>query len=159
MRAKEAEQMKCLEFYEVWVDRVAAASQDGPDTPQCSTDSSISMPATARLEMQLQRLQQDLKPRQPAASGGTSTSSWQQGGSSSGAQMGMLQQDAAAGMTSDVAGASASTTSTAVDGEGGEGGEGVNLMARWYASITPEDLAYFKNMTPEGLAGELERGG
>jgi hypothetical protein len=152
LREKEAEQLKCLNFYEAWVkglssDADAAAAALLPDD---STDSSH-LPTTVRLQRRVQKLKQILQPQaqdtQPSAPG-------PQLPSSAAARQKVIPE-AFRSDSNGSAKAAGSDPSSAESQDSNTGGaEGPDeKMAAWFSAVTPEDLNYFRSMTPEDLAG------
>lgn len=145
LKAKEAEQLKCLEFYETWAGRLHATTAGQESlcpSAEDSTDSS-SLPVTARLEKQAQKLKQNLQPAQPSAGAAADT---------------MREAGSAGHISADPAAAASTMTwaSTVCDADAAAGSScshEVDMMARWMAAVQPEDMAYFKNMTTPELAG------
>jgi len=145
--------MKCLEFYDVWVKRIAAANSDPPDCPQDSNDST-NMPRPARLERQAKQLLRDLK-QQPEPQHDSHDSCLQAATTAT----------TATHTTSPHNSSSSSSAAAAVAGATSSGSRGSSAqqpeekMARWHSCITPEDLSYFSNVSAEDLAGRWGRAG
>jgi hypothetical protein len=144
LKAKEAEQLKCLEFYETWTRlHATTAGQERPCPSAEDSTGSSSLPVTARLEKQAQKLKLNLQPAQPA-----------------GAAVDTMREAGSAGHVSTNSAAAASTITRAstvcADADAAAGSScshAVDKMARWMAAIQPEDMAYFKHMTAPELAG------
>lgn len=117
---------------------------------QCAStqsDSSSALPAPERLERQSQRLLDSLRPLGPAelqdtASGPMQPSVSAAEGSGSGSGV-------AASTTARSAGIDASATDAQAAAAGGE-----DHMTRWFSQLDPAELAIFRTMTPQALAGE-----
>lgn len=153
LRAKEAEQLKCLDFYEAWVKTLgsdAAAAADA-SAPADSTDSS-QLPVTARLDKRVQKLKQILRPQHAPSSRPIPMQDRPMHGSSS-------SQPASSAFSAGGAQGGAVTGGPSSSGAGSPEGAAAGpstdeKMANWFAAVTPQDLNYFRTMTAEEFAGE-----
>jgi hypothetical protein len=152
LREKEAEQIRCLNFYEAWVKSLAndADAAAAALLPEDSTDSSH-LPITIRLQRRVEKLKQILKPQAPDQQ--PSAPSMQPPGSAVARQPASTQAKSsdsdgsamAASSDPSSAGSQASNAPAAFSND--------EKMAAWFGAVTPEDLNYFRNMTPQELAG------
>lgn len=151
LRAKEEQQLKLLGWYDAWSRSVKSELPGHAHVaePCASTqsDSSSALPAPERLERQSQRLLDSLRPHDPAGLQDTASGPMQPSGSS--AQGSGSGSGVAASTAAGSAGSGASATDAQAAAAGGE-----DHMTRWFSQLDPAELAIYRTMTPEALAGE-----
>jgi hypothetical protein len=141
-------QLTLLDNYEVWLRRFNGLTADVPLTllrPSTSTGDS-SFTTTAQLEERIQHLKQHLVLPLAAASDPSSTRP-------SCSQASASAADSVPDATSGAAAAAVDAARAAAAAAGCQAnGDQTNNMARWFQSVTPEDVAAMNGFTVESIA-------